>query len=105
MFFPATSTRIVLKYIWFYIPHPTGTINGTLILLEGQNHLGDELDIFIKSALSKKANLVLAASWFAPWDAKYRDGRLPKQTFWLATQLEYYLIHPLKQSEISSRSL
>ncbi len=104
-FFPAPSTRIEVKYNRFYIPHPTGAINGTLILLEGQNHLGDELDIFIKSALSKKANLVLAASWFAPWDAKYRDGRLPKQTFWLATQLEYYLIHPLKQSEISSRSL
>jgi hypothetical protein len=86
---PGRNARIELKYNQFFIPYPGAPINGTLVLPQGRHYLGNELDLFIKGALSKTLQFTTAFSWFSPKEARLTGGAILHDAFWWGLQMEY----------------
>ncbi len=88
--FPAEDMRIELKYNYLRIPNPDGVSFGeNLKLLQGSNHLGDEIDLWIEYKNISNFSFVVVGGYFIPADVKTINDKKANNALWLALQLNY----------------
>ena len=73
--YPGKNMRIEAKYNQFRIMEPGNQrVNGNLILPQGEDHLGDEFDLFARYDLNEKWQFVAVFGYF-----RLKQGRTPEQ--------------------------
>ncbi|MBA7518786.1 hypothetical protein ES705_10859 [subsurface metagenome] len=88
--YPVKNLWIEVKYNQFYIPRPDDVVlQGTMTLLPGKKHLGDELDIFAKYNYFKCWQFVLAFGYFMHKDIQMINSKTPENAYWIACQVLY----------------
>jgi hypothetical protein len=93
--FPMKELWVEMKFNRFYFPVPEDVrILGTMQLNEGQHHLGDEFDLFLRWQISREWQLVSAAALFWPGDLQSIAGKKARKSSWMALQLLFTLKYP-----------
>ncbi len=88
--YPAREMWIELKYNILKIPQPSDAlINGNLYLPEGENHTGNEIDLFAKYSLNEKWQFVALISYFSIKKGITTDSLQPGNALYLAFQAQY----------------
>lgn len=81
-----------LKYNRFSIPVPDDVIIlGTMKIIEGKHHLGDEADVFIRYQAFKKWQFTGVFCYFIPGDLEQINFRNTKNASMTALQILFTL--------------
>lgn len=86
--FPVDGMKLEFNYHRLKIPAPDDfTLNGTLKLLAGKHHLGDEFNVFADYNLNPNLRLTGALGWFLPGDVESMDGQPVRKAAWASFQI------------------
>lgn len=90
--FPLKELYLEMKYNSFSIPNTNNiSILKNLLLKEGKDFMGSEIDLWIEYKLNKKANLVFVGGYFIPGDVQPINERKDTNASWFAFQINYSL--------------
>lgn len=87
---PIKDLKIELNYHSFFIPATENTtLNGTIVLLPGKHHLGNEFDIYVSNHACKLLQMYAFGGYFWAGDIQLTNGSAAKNSSWLALQVIY----------------
>lgn len=90
--FPVNEMWVELKYNRFYIPEPADfKLLSNMKLKEGENHLGDEFDVFFRWQFSSNWQFVGAFGHFRRGSLQLIHNQPAKNASWLALQMLFTL--------------
>lgn len=90
--FPIEGMWVEIKANRYIVPEPEASaIMGTLKLAEGERHLGDELNIFVRWQQNTHWQWVGVLGHFRPGNVSYIGDKPAGQASWIALQLQYTL--------------
>jgi hypothetical protein len=85
---PLKTMWVELKLNRFYIPETDGfRLLNTMQLKPGKNHLGDEIDLFIKVQVSKHWQGIAATGYFWPGDLEPIQHKPVQDAHWFSLQV------------------
>ena len=88
--YPVRGMRAELKYNIFSIPEPEDVrINGNLLLPQGKDHLGNEIDFLVRYDINESWQLTLLTGYFKLKDAITLTSANPGDAFYISAQACY----------------
>ena len=89
---PGKRMYVELKHMLFYIPEPENCIFlNTMKLKNGNNHLGNETNLYFRHQHDKHWQLTGILGYFRPGDIEQISFKEPENAFWMALQIQYSL--------------
>lgn len=86
--FPVNEMWVEMKYNRFYIPEPADfKLLNNMKLLAGENHLGDEFDVFMRWQYNSRWQFVGAFGYFWPGNLQPINNQPANNASWLAFQV------------------